>query len=277
LAWDTSTKSGTIAALEWSSTLTKPRIVAEFSLNVDTTHSERLLWAIHAILEACRWKLSDIDYFAVGVGPGSFTGLRIGVTTARTLADALNKPLIGVSSLAALARPVAVHCSALDQRVIVVASTDACKGELFSLVGSAKSILDCVALPDGDFAGLWKRGVEETVMRPEELIKTIKKKMLEGGKKNSPIGFTAVGDGRERYLDEWKKLKKSSEIEFSVPGSNQIQGRFVALLAWQGIQAGIARSGLQVFPRYLRASDAEIKLKAGLLPKLLKAKGAWSV
>jgi tRNA threonylcarbamoyl adenosine modification protein YeaZ len=164
LAWDTSAKTGALAALEWDERApdmrASLRLVSEWTLNVAATHSERLLWSIHELLESARWKIQDVDHLAVGVGPGSFTGLRIGVTTARTLAQALGKPLIGVSSLAALARPAAQWLAAERRDVVVVATTDAAKGELFSLWGSARAIPDCVAMADGDAPGLWKRGVE---------------------------------------------------------------------------------------------------------------------
>ena len=266
LAWDTSSKSGCLVALEWPEDSKDGgfRLVSEWALNVDSTHSERLMWGIHQLLEAARWKLEDVDVFGVGVGPGSFTGLRIGVTTARTLASTLGKPLIGVSSLAALARPAAVWLADQKKRSVIIASGDACKGELFALWGNAKSILDCTVLSDGDFAGLWKRGVEEQVLSPEALIKAVKKKLADGSEKAS---WLSVGEGRTRYPEIWKTLPKSQEIKAIVPFSDQVQGRYLGLLIWESWQAGLARKPLDVHPRYLRASDAEIKLKAGLLPK----------
>jgi len=257
--------------MEWDNPMSPGRfglrLVSELSLNVDSTHSERLLWGIHEVLQSARWKLEDIDLFGVGVGPGSFTGLRIGVTTARTLAHSLNKPLVGVSSLAALARPVALWASEQRKKTIVIAATDACKGELFALWGSARSILDCACMAEGDLSGLWKRGVEETVMAPPDLMKAIKKKLSEGGKKASEeTSWVVVGEGRVRYPEAWKDLPRSKELQLSLPFSEQVQGRYVGLLAWEAFQAGVTRDALAVHPRYIRASDAEIKLRAGLLP-----------
>lgn len=267
LCWDTSSKDGTIAALEWDpsqkSGWAGVRLVAEWNLSVDLTQSERLLWGIDLVLKSARWKIKDIDLFGVGIGPGSFTGLRVGVTTARTLAHTLGKPLIGVSSLAALARPASLWLCSQKSRVVVVASTDAAKGELFALWGIVRSVADCVVLGEGDQPGLWKRGVEEKVIDPEDLMRALKVKLGEGGKKGL---WVAVGEGRHRYPEIWKKLPASRELKISVPFMNQVQARYVGMLAWEAFQAGRIRTALQVFPRYARVADAEKKLKAGLLP-----------
>jgi tRNA threonylcarbamoyl adenosine modification protein YeaZ len=269
LAWDTSQKAGALVALEWDLN-GKYRLVSEWAINVDSTHSEQLLWGIHQLLQSIRWKLEDIDVFGVGIGPGSFTGLRIGITTARTLANALNKPLIGVSSLAALARPAALWLSQQNtlrkSRTILIAATDACKGELFALWGNAKAITDCTVLSDGDYPGLWKRGAEEQVIAPDALMKAVKKKLAEGTQKDDVTWFV-VGEGRNRYPEAWKLLPEEAEIVSPVPFSDQIQGRYLGLLVWEAFQAGLVRKPLEVHPRYVRASDAELKLKAGLLPK----------
>jgi tRNA threonylcarbamoyl adenosine modification protein YeaZ len=271
IAWDTSSKTGALVALEWderaiaSDRNASYRLVGEWSLNVDAAqHSERLLWGIHQMLEACGWKLADIDFFGVGLGPGSFTGLRIGLTTARTLAITLGKPLVGVSSLAALARPASLHFADREERVIVIASSDAAKGELFSLVGSARALRDCAVMADGDFPGVWKRGVTETVSDPDSLVKSVKKKLAEGSGKEKAF-FVRVGEGRSRYAEAWKTLQKSKEIDFPLPFSDHVQGRYLGQLCYEAIQAGLARSPLEIHPRYLRVADAEKKLNAGLL------------
>lgn len=264
LAWDTSSKAGALVALEWDAASRtgwdSVRLVSEWTLNVDATHSESLLWGIHQMLESARWKISDVDVFGVGMGPGSFTGLRIGVTTARTLSHTLGKPLVGVSSLAALARPAAAWLA--DSGTILVATTDACKGELFSLWGAAKGVRDCVALADGDSPGLWKRGVEEKVLSPEALMTQVRKKIAGGGKK---LSWAVVGEGRLRYLEDWKALPRSREVRIPDFFRDQVQGRALGQLVWEAAQAGLARDPLTVHPRYVRASDAELKLKAGLL------------
>lgn len=269
IAWDTSSKTGAIAALEWEPARdAKPRLVAEWSLSVEAAHSDRLLWAIHQVLEAARWTLEDIDVYGVGVGPGSFTGVRIGVTTARTLSLATGKPLIGVSSLAALARPYAqayAGAPASAGKVLLIAATDACKGELFVLKGHARAILDCVAHADASNGELWKRGVEEDLFKPPQLVAALKKKLAD----RSTQGWLVIGEARDRYPEIWAELPTKDggwrDLAPALPYGDTVQGRSVALLAWEGFQAGLGRPGIEVHPRYLRAADAEIKLKAGLL------------
>lgn len=264
LAWDTSSKAGAIVALEWdpAKDWSGVRQAGEWSLNVDSQHSERLLWGVHQLLESARWRLDEVDLFAVGVGPGSFTGLRIGITTARTLAHTLGKPLIGVSSLAALARPAALWLKSLQMsEVLLVTSTDACKGELFSLWGLASSVAECAAFSEPGYTGLWNREVHEGGLMPENLVTE-----LESGLKKSRQ-WLAVGEGRKRYAEAWGQLPEKRELQLEVPFSDQVQGRYLGMLAWEAWKAGLARPALEVHPRYVRASDAELKLKSGVLKR----------
>jgi tRNA threonylcarbamoyladenosine biosynthesis protein TsaB len=97
LAVETSTLTGAVALLESGG------MVAESRVSVAVTHGERLMAAIDGVLQAARWRLADVEAFAVALGPGSFTGLRIGVSTVKSLAFATGKPVAGVPTLDALA------------------------------------------------------------------------------------------------------------------------------------------------------------------------------
>ena len=78
-------------------------LIAQFSLNNKTTHSTKLLPQIEYMMKNAETEFANIDLFAVTIGPGSFTGERIGVATAKALAHAVNKPMVGVSALKAMA------------------------------------------------------------------------------------------------------------------------------------------------------------------------------
>ncbi|MEA4816624.1 MAG: tRNA (adenosine(37)-N6)-threonylcarbamoyltransferase complex dimerization subunit type 1 TsaB [Lachnospiraceae bacterium] len=79
------------------------KILAEYTLNYKMTHSETLMPAIKEICEKISLALNTLDYIACSMGPGSFTGLRIGAATAKGLALALNKPIIPVPTLDSMA------------------------------------------------------------------------------------------------------------------------------------------------------------------------------
>jgi tRNA threonylcarbamoyladenosine biosynthesis protein TsaB len=94
---ETSTLTGAVALLQAGG------VVAECRVNIAVTHGERLMAAIDGVLRAARWELADVEAFAVALGPGSFTGLRIGLSTIKGLAFATGKPVVGVPTLDALA------------------------------------------------------------------------------------------------------------------------------------------------------------------------------
>ncbi len=114
LALDTSTNVATAAILE------DGVIIGEYSCNKGKTHSQRLMPMIQSLLESVGLKAADIDAFAASVGPGSFTGLRIGVTTVKAMAFAAQKPVISVYTLDALAYNLplskAILCPVIDAR-----------------------------------------------------------------------------------------------------------------------------------------------------------------
>lgn len=97
LAIDTSTMIATCAVLD------DENILGEYSLNQKMSHSENLVPMIKEVLDSLNLHVSDIDLYGVAVGPGSFTGLRIGIATVKAFAHVFNKPIIGVSTLEGLA------------------------------------------------------------------------------------------------------------------------------------------------------------------------------
>ena len=101
LAFDTATMETTCALTE------DGKVVAEASVNSRASHSEGLITMIQNMLCAAGWAMEDVDLIATGVGPGSFTGLRISVVLAKVLGRTLDIPVVGVSTLKALAREVA--------------------------------------------------------------------------------------------------------------------------------------------------------------------------
>jgi tRNA threonylcarbamoyladenosine biosynthesis protein TsaB len=118
LAIDTSTHVGSVALVDGGA------LLAETSAFVRAKHGEVLLGHVERVLAAAGVAVRDVDLFAVGVGPGSFTGARIGVATAKGLAFANDKPLRGVVSLAAIAR-------GLGAAGLAATIADAHKGEVF--------------------------------------------------------------------------------------------------------------------------------------------------
>ena len=97
LALETATLAGSVALLDGS------RVVGESLLDIALTHSERLMAMVDRLLKDCGWSVSALDGLAVSIGPGSFTGLRIGIATAKGLALALGLPVAAVPTLDALA------------------------------------------------------------------------------------------------------------------------------------------------------------------------------
>jgi tRNA threonylcarbamoyladenosine biosynthesis protein TsaB len=100
LAIETSTLAGGAALLE------DDHVVGEYALDVRVTHSERVMAAIDRLMHDARWRPSDLHGVAVAVGPGSFTGLRIGLGTAKGLALGLSIPVAGVPTLDAMAASI---------------------------------------------------------------------------------------------------------------------------------------------------------------------------
>ena len=113
LSIDTSSKLCNVAILEDTT------LIKKIELNNGLTHSESLMPLIKKILHDCNLKLADINLLVCDIGPGSFTGLRIGVATVKAFSDSLNIPCVGISSLEVLAyymKDNGIVCTSIDAR-----------------------------------------------------------------------------------------------------------------------------------------------------------------
>jgi tRNA threonylcarbamoyl adenosine modification protein YeaZ len=114
LAIDTALGACAVAVLDSE----RGAVLASESLDMQRGHAEAVMPLIARVMDAARCEFSDLDRIAVTVGPGSFTGLRVGISAARGLALAAGKPAVGLSTLSALAAP---HVAARSDRAIIAA------------------------------------------------------------------------------------------------------------------------------------------------------------
>jgi tRNA threonylcarbamoyl adenosine modification protein YeaZ len=139
LAIDTSLPTGSVAALVQSASGTR---VAERPLGEAGEHARRLMPELVTAAAALGWQIPAVDLVAVVRGPGSFTGLRVGVTTAKTLCWAVDARLVGVSGFEVVARQSAAACGQSEE---VAIAFDAGRGEVFA----------ALATPDDDAPTGW--------------------------------------------------------------------------------------------------------------------------
>ncbi len=202
-------------------------IIASFQSSKGRRHAETLTPAIEFLTSQARVPLREISAIAVDVGPGLFTGLRVGVATAKALASTLRIPMVGVTSLDLLAFPVRWS----DRRIVSV--VDARRGEVFFSFYRQ--------VPGGV-----QRLSPHRVGSPEELCSEIQ---AVGGE------VLAVGDGAIRYRAALEELTRveigDGALAFPSPGS------LVELAHAKALREEFVQPS-ELEPVYLRKADAEI-------------------
>ncbi len=189
-------------------------------------HASRLLPLIAELLERGGFGFAELDRIAVGVGPGTFTGLRIGVATARALAKAASLPLVGVSTL----RSLALHATDAPEAVgtdAVSAVIDARRGEVFAAAWQ----------PEGDVLVVTPRAVA-----PGDLAETLRQTQLR---------VLAVGDGAVEFRGV---LERSGAL---IPEDDSEFHRVTATAHLRLAAQLPASSPNQIRPEYLRPPDAK--------------------
>jgi tRNA threonylcarbamoyladenosine biosynthesis protein TsaB len=220
LAVDTATKSCSVAIIDAGS------LCAELTTLRDQTHSKHLMELIHNGLGMSGIGAAELDGLAVVIGPGSFTGLRIGVSTVKGLAHALDKPVVGISSLDALAWQCA------DRSYLICALLDARKGEVYS---ATYRYSDDTLTPKSP----------EKASAPEAALEEIKE----------PCVF--IGSGALLYRRNISALL--GDLAHFVPeNQNIIRASSVAFLSMERFKTHDTVAVADLAPRYIRKSDAEL-------------------
>ena len=213
LGIDTSTPIGSVGLIEGDD------FVAEHTLNVMQAHSSRLMPAIDQVLEWGNLGVHDLDACAVGIGPGSFTGVRIGVGTAKSLCYAIKKPIVGVSTLEAIAYNLryakGLICPILDAR----------REEVYGAVFHGGATLE--------------RRCEDLCLSIEELLNRVESSAV------------FVGDGLDRYAEAVRE-RFGVNVILADSTFNAPRGTNIARIGRERLSRGESDDCFRIIPNYIR-------------------------
>jgi tRNA threonylcarbamoyladenosine biosynthesis protein TsaB len=237
LSLDTSSRGGSVAILR------DEMIVGVVSTWGDEAYSSRIFRQMEFLLGETGLKLDQFDLFAVAAGPGSFTGLRVGLASAKAWSEAYGRPVVGVSVLEAIAAQCAYPAS------VLVAAADARRGQLYTAtyrrVGEVLEI-------DGD----------EYVLTGEEFLAAL----------GSRVGEVARGAGRgtvavvtpdpDLVTGHLQSFRPNGSPE-GVPvfRASNVLAPWIGQLAFARSKSGKVSDALTLDANYVRRSDAEVDAK----------------
>jgi len=224
LAIDTSTPVAAVAVLHGTS------VLAETDAPDSARHDHMLLPRVEAVLEASALTLADLDLLAVGLGPGAFGGLRVGLATIKGLAIATGLPTVGVNSLEALGQSASIDSQ------MVLTLQDAHRGELYAALyqRDEEHLVEHLAPRMG--------APSELAMMIQRLCSTVPQ--LVGN------GYAAH---REALLSAWPALESATHCADTFP-----RARHVGLIAARRFELHGADDSASLLPLYLRDSDAKL-------------------
>lgn len=221
LAFETSAKAASVALLD------EGKLIGEYYQNCGQTHSRTLMKMAQDLLDNCGMKVKDLTAVACAAGPGSFTGVRIGVAAAKGLAWGAEKPCVGVSTLEAMAQQAAefdgLICCAMDAR----------REQVYNALFTCQD-------------GVLTRCTEDRAISMEELEKELK--ITEKPK-------IMVGDGAQLCYNTFGKSLSGCICAPEHLVMQRASG--VALTAQRMLQTGAEYNGAELVPNYLRLSQAE--------------------
>ena len=221
LAFETSAKAGSVALLQ------DGKLLAQSYQNTGLTHSQTIMPMAEMMLGSCGFTAQDVTHMAVAAGPGSFTGIRIGVAAAKGFAWGSQIPCYGVSTLEAMAKGFA------ESDGLVVCAMDARRSQVYNAIFEARQ-------------GTLTRLCPDRAISLEELGSELE---------NSEKPIYLVGDGSVLC---YNTLKDRVSNLIAPPEHRMHQcAAGVALVAWEQIQKGIPGDAAALEPNYLRLSQAE--------------------
>ena len=221
LAFETSAKAGSVALMDGD------RLLGEFYTNTGLTHSQTLLPMAEALLKNCGHTPGDVEAVAVAAGPGSFTGVRIGVAAAKGFAWGKELPCYGVSTLEAMALQTGL------ENGIICCAMDARRQQVYNAL---------FRMEKGELTRL----TEDRAISLEELTAELQTY-------NEPIFL--VGDGAVLCYEACQ----AAVPQLILPPEHRMHQRAagVALAALRAAARGAAADGAALQPNYLRLSQAE--------------------
>ena len=221
LGIDTSTMAANVAVLE------DDKLICEYTINTKKTHSQKLMPMIENMLKLSDLDIKEIDAIAICVGPGSFTGLRIGMATAKAMAHVNNIPLIGVNSLE-----------------ILGANMDLCNRNICSILDAQRNqvYMNKYILKDDKITEL-----EEISIKPiDELLEEIS---------SSNEDWVLVGEAVYKYKE---KIEEISNITIPSPANNITKASTLCFVARDKMLANDQVYNCDnINPMYIRKSQAE--------------------
>jgi tRNA threonylcarbamoyladenosine biosynthesis protein TsaB len=223
LGIDTSTMIAGVGIVE------EDEVLVDLKFDVKITYSEVLLSTIDLALKTIGFKPENLDGFAVSIGPGSFTGLRIGLATVKGLCFATGKPLASVPSLDALA------AQSLFCKYQVVPLLDAKKNEVYAAFYDTR-------------AGELKKESGYFVVDIETLVENIGEESL------------FVGSGARVYQSELIR-RLGDKAHFAMDEQSLPSGACVARMGREKISSGQIEDITSLEPMYIRMSEAELRFK----------------